>query len=222
VRQLSEHDYFINNETRHSPSEGEWTVTALAPLTRDSDTIGIIEVTVDNSGRAQQLNRLRHMAFGALTTLLAPIFGVVGFSISRTLQKHRNAQQALALSKRQHRQLLDDAPDSMVIHNLDKVIYVNEAAVALHGAGSKEDLLGIDPIELVPEEKRAEVADHRRKAITRGEIRTSEMLGRRRLDGQVVETDTIGIPINWDGQPCILIQSGDMIAQRTAQREIAE
>ena len=88
VRQLSEHDYFINNETRRSPSEGKWTVTALAPLTRGSDTIGIIEVTVDNSDRAQQLNRLRYMPFGALATLLASIFGILGFSISRTLQKH--------------------------------------------------------------------------------------------------------------------------------------
>ena len=222
VHQLSEHDYFINNETRHSPSEGAWTVTALAPLTRGSDTIGIIEVTVDNSDRAQQLNRLRYMAFGALATLLASIFGILGFSISRTLQKHRNAQQALALSERQHRQLLDGAPDSMVIHNQREVLYVNDAAVTLHGASSKEDLLGIDPIELAPEEQRTVILEYRRKALAEGRIQTTEMLGRRQLDGNIIETDSMGIPIEWDGQPCILIQSRDMTAQRTAQREIAE
>ncbi|CAN0248779.1 unnamed protein product, partial [Discosporangium mesarthrocarpum] len=125
-------------------------------------------------------------------------------------------------SERQHRRLLDDAPDSVVIHNFDKVLYVNGAAVDLHGASAPGDLIGLDPIELVPEDNRQAVREHRRIATSRGEIRKTERMGRRRLDGQVVETDSLGIPIEWDGQTCILVQSRDMTGERAAQRDIAE
>jgi PAS domain S-box-containing protein len=214
--------YVMRDEIRDLTSGSEWTATALAPLSRGADTIGIFEVTVDVSERAKQLNRLRYMAFGALVALLASIFGILGFSISRTLHKQREAQQALALSERQHRQLLDDAPDSMVIHNLKEVLYVNAAAVALHDAASRDELIGRDPMELVPEDKRGAVAEHRRMALSRGELQTTELVGRRRLDGEIVETDSMGIPIDWDGQSCILIQSRDVTSQRAAQRDIAE
>lgn len=203
-------------------SDATWTATALAPLSRGPETVGIFEVTVDVLSRAKQLYRLRYLAFGALAALLASIFGILGFSISRTLSKQREAQEALALSERQHRQLLDDAPDSMVIHNLERVLYVNAAAAALHGASSREELIGLDPVELVPEEKRKAVAEYRRVALSRGEIRTTERVGRRRRDGTIVETHSMGIPIEWDGQTCILIQSRDMTSERAAQRDIAE
>jgi PAS domain S-box-containing protein len=214
--------HFELNEPGDLSQNDEWSATAYTPLMRGSDIIGIFEVTVDVSERARQLNRLRYMGFAALAGLLAAIFGILGFSISRTLQKQRDAQQALALSERQHRQLLDDAPDSMVIHNQEEVIYVNEAAVVLHGAASREELLGTDPIELVPEEKRAEVLKHRYRALSDRQAQSTVMLGRRRLDGTIVETDSIGISIDWDGQSCILIQSRDMTDRRAAQRAIAE
>lgn len=222
VNHSSSEAYVRQADVVKSAPETAWTATALAPLSRGPDTIGVFEVTVDVTDRAKQLNRLRYMAFGALAALLAAIFGILGYSISRTLGKQREAQQALALSERQHRRLLDDAPDSMVIHNLSEVLYVNAAAVALHGAASREELIGLNPIELVPEDKRAAVAEHRRMALSRGEIRTTESVGRRRMDGQVVETDSMGIPIDWDGQSCILIQSRDVTAQRADQRDIAE
>lgn len=214
---------YTNSAENHGSAPGDmWTATALSPLTLGGANSGIFEVTVDVMDRARQLNRLRYLAFGALAALLVAIFGILGFSISRTLSKQRETQRALALSERQHRQLLDDAPDSMVIHNLDEVLYANAAAVALHGASSRDALIGLDPIELVPEDKRDAVAEHRRMALSRGEIRTTGSMGRRRIDGTVVETDTMGIPIDWDGQPCILIQSRDMTGERAAQRYIAE
>lgn len=219
---LDTHAYITQSHSDGSLSRATWTATALAPLSRGPDTIGIFEVTVDVLERAKQLYRLRYLAFAALAALLASIFGILGFSILRTLSKQHEAQTALALSERQHRQLLDDAPDSMVIHNQREVLYVNEAAVTFHGASSKEELVGIDPIELTPEDKRALVLEYRRRALTEGRIQTTEILGRRRLDGSIIETDSMGIPIEWDGQACILIQSRDMTAQRAAQRELAE
>lgn len=222
IDQRSSKAYVMREKPVSASPEGVWSATALAPLTHGSDTIGVFEVTVDVSERAKQLNRLRYIAFGALAALLASIFGILGFSISRMLRKQREAQRALAFSERQHRQLLDDAPDSMIIHNLSEVLYVNAAAVTLHGATSRDELIGLDPIELVPEDNRSLVAKHRQKALAKGEIQTTTLMGRRRIDGKIVQTDTMGIPIEWDGQSCLLIQSRDVSEQKAAQRDIAE
>lgn len=195
---------------------------AIAPLIWKGRVVGSVEIDVDLSARAAQLNRLRYMAFAALALLLTAVFGILGISIARTLRKHREAQTALTQSESQHRRLFDEAPDAMVIHNLKRVLYANDAAVALHGADTLEDLVGLDPVELVPDNKREAVRDHRLTALNDGQIVKTESLGRRRLDGSVIETDTMGIPIRWNGEKCILIQSRDVTEKRAAQRSIAD
>ena len=203
-------------------NDGVSTVSyAIAPLVWQGKHRGAIEIEADVSVRARQLNRLRYIAFGALTVLLAAVFGILGASIFRTLKKHRSALDELARSERQYRLLFDGSPDSMVIHDQKTILYANDAAATLHGAGSRDALLGMDPMELVPPDKRAAVRENRRKAIARSEIRRSEALGRQRLDGSLVETESMGIPIEWDGRQCLLIQSRDTSVQRAAQREIA-
>ena len=194
---------------------------AIAPLAWQGNQRGAIEIEADVSDRVNQLNRLRYIAFGALVGLLAAVFGILGLSIGRALKQQHDAQMNIIRSEREYRRLLDDAPDSMVIHDQKKILYANEAAAVLHGADSPDSMLGLDPMLLVPPDKQEAVRSNRRMALDKGEVRRTQSLGRRRLDGTTVETDSNGIPIEWDGKQCLLIQSRDMTEQRKAQREIA-
>jgi two-component system, sensor histidine kinase and response regulator len=195
---------------------------AIAPLIWAGNLKGAIQVDVDLSARAAQLNRLRHLAFGALAGLLAAVMAILGHVVARTLRRHKSASRELTRNIRQHRRLLDEAPDSMVIHNMKRVLYANTAAAALHGAASPDDLIGLDPAVLVPDDKNGLVRQHRQKALREGKVMRTESVGRRRLDGSVVETDSLGIPIEWNGEQCILIQSRDMSERHVHQRKIAE
>lgn len=209
--------------TRLIVTDKDQTVSnAVAPLVWAGEVRGAIQIDVDVSTRSAQLNRLRYLAFCALISLLAAVMGTLGFVAVRTLQKQREAQRELTRNIRQHRRLLDEAPDSMVIHNTKSVLYANMAAAILHGADSPDDLIGIDPGSLIPDGKNDLIRRHRQAALHRGEIVKTESVGRRRLDGSVVETDTMGIPIEWNGEACILIQSRDISERRTQQLRIAE
>jgi len=194
---------------------------AIAPLSWQGRQRGAIEIEADVSGRVKQLNRLRYIAFVALVGLLAAVIGILGLTIVRAQARQRLAQQNILRSERQYRLLLDGAPDSMVIHDQERVLYANEAAASLHGAPSREAMIGLDPMLLVPPDKRLAVRSNRQKTLERDEISKTESLGRRRLDGTIVETDSMGIPIEWDGKRCLLVQSRDMTKQREVQREIA-
>jgi two-component system, sensor histidine kinase and response regulator len=195
---------------------------AYAPFMQGGRFSGAIETYVDMSARAKQLYRLGHMGFAALATLLALVIGVLCISILLTLRKRRETEEELTRNVHQHRRLLDEAPDSMVIHNMVRVLYANTAAAVLHGATSPNDLIGIDPATLIPGDKNDVVREHRLQALREGKVMRTESVGRRRLDGSVIETDTIGIPIEWNGESCILIQSRDMSERRTQQRQIVE
>lgn len=128
---------------RHSISEGSTnshlittesadTVSrAIASLIWVGDLIGAIQIDVDVSTRAAQLNRLRYLAFAALVGLLAAVVATLGFVAVRTLRRDKAAEEELTRNVRQHRRLLDEASDSMVIHNMKRVLYANTAAAAL-------------------------------------------------------------------------------------------
>lgn len=195
---------------------------AIAPLIWAGEVMGAIQIDVDVSERVAQLNRLRYMAFFALIGLLAAVMGTLGFVAARTLRNQKAAQRELTRNVRQYRRLLDEAPDSMVIHNMKRILYANTAASALHGAAAPDDLIGINPIALVPDHMDAAVREYRREALLEAKIIKTESTGRKRLDGSLVEADSIGIPIEWDGESCILVQSRDMSEQRAQQRRVAE
>ena len=201
---------------------GDTVSRAIAPMVWAGKLRGAIEIDIDVSARVAQLNRLRHLAFAALAGLLAAVMAILGYVVARTLRRHKSVRQELTRNIRQHRQLLDEAPDSMVIHNMKRVLYANMAAATLHGAASPDDLVGMDPAELIPNDKNDLVRQHRQRAIREGEVMRTESVGRRRLDGSVVETDTMALSIDWDGERCILIQSRDMTQHRIHQRQIAE
>ena len=81
---------------RHSISEGstnshlittesaDTVCRAIASLIWVGDLIGAIQIDVDVSTRAAQLNRLRFLAFAALVGLLAAVMATLGFVAART------------------------------------------------------------------------------------------------------------------------------------------
>ncbi|MGB0631613.1 MAG: PAS domain S-box protein, partial [Alphaproteobacteria bacterium] len=221
VEQGETHGYVFHLEPEENVDGVSALSHAITPLAWQGEQRGAIGIEADVSARVKQLNRLRYIAFGALIGLLAGVIGILGLSIARALNHQRLTQLNIVRSERQYRLLLDGTPDSIVIHDQEQVLYANDAAAVLHGAESREAMIGLDPMLLVPADKRSAVLANRREALGKGEIRKTETVGRRRLDGVVVETDSMGIPIEWDGKQCLLVQSRDMSKQRETQREIA-
>tara|TARA_R110000868_G_scaffold70902_3_gene208171 strand:+ start:11443 stop:15720 length:4278 start_codon:yes stop_codon:yes gene_type:complete len=220
MRQAIEHGHTFSRLV--ADDNAETISKALAPLIDAGNLKGAIQIEFDATQRAAQLNRLRYLAFGALAILLAAVMTILGFVVRRTLRRHKSVSRELNRNVHQHRRLLEEAPDSMVIHNTKQILYANAAAAALHGADSPEDLVGLNPDVLIPEHQDALIRKNRLKALRDGEVPSTETIGRRRLDGTVVQADTLGIPIEWNGESCLLIQSRDMTVTRAHQRRIAE
>ncbi|OIO89649.1 MAG: hypothetical protein AUJ92_20930 [Armatimonadetes bacterium CG2_30_59_28] len=85
--------------------------------------------------------------------------------IARDVTKQRQAEEGLRQSELRFRQLFENSPDAIFVEDFDGyVLDVNPAACALHGA-SRESLIGRNVLELVPPERRNEVAEGFQKLV---------------------------------------------------------
>lgn len=209
--------------TSSMPTDGEETIsTALAALNSKGNTIGALEIRVDLSARMAELQKLRLVVFLALLALLGLLMGILGIVAIRLLNEQRRVQDELTISEQQHRKLLDDGREAIVISDRDTILYANTAAAVMHGADSPDALIGLDPLQLVPEQHRETVRRYRTEALGENGVRQSDSIGRCTLDGRLIDSHNIGAPVEWNGKSCILVRAWDISPERAAQRAVAE
>ena len=121
-------------------------------------------------------------------------------------------------SEAKYRDLFESSPDAIFIEDENgNVLYVNPAASELHGI-SKDQLIGMNVIDLVPPDLRSEVQQDFFKLTGR--------------DWQIVEgfswtLDSMAIPveirsrrINYQGVPAILLNVRDITKRRLAEEKL--
>ena len=88
-------------------------------------------------------------------------------------------------SDNRFRLLVQSMPDAVRITCDGVVVYVNDAAVKLFGAGTAEDIIGRCSSDFVPENERERLAVRRKMLVANGNVAMEEQQ-RLRLDGTVV------------------------------------
>ncbi|MHC1711693.1 MAG: chemotaxis protein CheB [Solidesulfovibrio sp.] len=128
------------------------------------------------------------------------------------------AIRELRKSEARLRQLVDAAPDSIIIQSEGRFAYVNPAAVRLFGAGSAEDLLGESIIEHMHPDSRDIVRERIRLANAgQGPLPGLE-LTYLRLDGTSVPVEAMATTFEYQGKPGSLVFTRD-ISERKREAE---
>lgn len=92
--------------------------------------------------------------------------------IGRTEEQLKLAYQKLQL----FRAAAKASSDGFVLTDLEgKIIELNDAILRLYGAGKKDEMIGMNSLDLVPQEKRQKVAANMREVISEGSSRGKEM-----------------------------------------------
>jgi PAS domain S-box-containing protein len=128
------------------------------------------------------------------------------------------AIQAAWESEERYRQLVEAAPDAIMVLSDGKWVYLNAATVKLFGAKQPEDLLGRSALEFVHPDDRAFVARRTRliqegKPVERAEIKAL------RVDGSIIHLEVTGIPILYNGRPADQTIVRDVTERRVAEEE---
>jgi diguanylate cyclase (GGDEF)-like protein/PAS domain S-box-containing protein len=130
--------------------------------------------------------------------------------------------EKLSESEKRYRQVVELAPDAIVVVNTGKVIFVNPAAVRLMGAQSADELLGKPVMAFVHPDFRERVFQRIQHAIaTEAPLPPMEAKALK-LDGSGFDVDIISQPITYDGQPAMNVVMRDITERKRVQTALEE
>jgi PAS domain S-box-containing protein len=146
--------------------------------------------------------------------------GVV--AVYADISEIKQNEAVLKESETRYRVLLEALPDAVFIHVDEKIAFVNAAAIRLFGADNADQIIGLESLSLVPEEMRDLHRSRRDKTIAEQTMLPPVEQTRLRLDGSVVDVETIATYIEWEGKPGYLGVMRDITQRKQAQRQTRE
>ncbi len=136
------------------------------------------------------------------------------------LEKYRQAEEELKESEERYRSLVELSPDAIAVQMKGKILYVNEAAVKLHGAASAQELIGRAVSDFIHPDYREVVLERSRRIREKGErvgLIEEKFI---RLDGQPVDVEVAAAPISYEGEQAVQVVFRNIIERKRAEEAL--
>lgn len=128
-------------------------------------------------------------------------------------------QQALQLSEQQNRAMLEMLPDALIVQVDGEVKYINQSAVEIFRAGSKENMMSKSSIELAAVQERDRILKIRNNRLHKDG--SDKILSRHlRLDGEEFSTELFTQSVIWNNQEGTLSIVRDIEQQKSFERQL--
>jgi PAS domain S-box-containing protein len=118
--------------------------------------------------------------------------------------RYKRNVDTIRMSEERYRNLTEWSPDAIIVCAGGQILYTNPAGLHLLGAGSKDDLMGKEIIDLILPSERDQVRERMNLAMLGGRVQLPDAR-LARLDGREIRAETLFGGIIWDGRPAIQI-----------------
>jgi PAS domain S-box-containing protein/putative nucleotidyltransferase with HDIG domain len=142
--------------------------------------------------------------------------------VARDITENMRSENALRESEEKYRQLVEGAPNGIIVYEYNRITYANPAAVALLRAGAESDLLGIPPLSLVHPIDREAVLQRMKAARTSAAVTTLNHEKWFGFDGRIIDVEVKAIPISSQGDGAIQLIIQDINERLQAEQAIRE
>lgn len=143
-------------------------------------------------------------------------------AILRDITQRKEAERDARRGAETFRALLERFPDGVAVHQNGRFVYVNNAVLALLGATGASELVGRRILDVVHPEERDVVSARLEEVERRGRaapLREERLL---RLDGAEIRAEVMGVPVEFDGAPAVVVVMRDVSEQRRLQDRLAQ
>ncbi|MCA9740562.1 PAS domain S-box protein [candidate division KSB1 bacterium] len=157
------------------------------------------------------------ISFNPIISISGTVTGVSIFARNITAQKH--AKQALESSEERYRKLVELSPVTIIMHQDEKVIYMNDAGVRLFGAQSQDELIGKPILEFVHPDYRELVRERIKSGYAgeRANLMEEKLI---RKDGHVLDVEVATAPITFQGRPAVQVLINDVSVRKAAEQAL--
>ncbi|WP_059170556.1 ATP-binding protein [Bacillus sp. FJAT-27445] len=161
--------------------------------------VSLILLIVDKAYHGENFFRLHTLGYTAMAILVGWQYARLTFYITKTRE-----------SEESYKRLIESLPEAVVIHQNNKVIYVNKAAVRMMRAKNKEELIGQHILDCIAPEyidrikERMRLTEQERKPLSPIEYKL------RRMDGEYIFFEVSSMAITFGGKDCQLSLGKDI------------
>ena len=180
-----------------------------APLISRDNVIGVLQVRSKERGVYSQLHldlagRVANQIAGAVAN-------------SQLYAERKQARQALRESEERYRRLVELSPDAIAVVSKGKILFANPAEATIMGASNPEELIGKSTIGILHGEGRTTLEERILRINEKGEYRHVNEGKINRLDGQVIDVESVGASIIYQGKKAVQIVSRDVTQRKRAE-----
>ncbi|PJF24012.1 MAG: hypothetical protein CUN53_19995, partial [Phototrophicales bacterium] len=144
-----------------------------------------------------EITILGGMLLGCLT--------VISFAVVREVTSRRQAERERQFTEDRYRNLVELHPDGIIVHVEGRIVYANQGAARVLGAGAADELIGMSPWRFIHPVYQ-DIVDERVRQLTQFSrpvpIIEEKFL---RLDGSEVDVEVGATPCTYDGKPAIQV-----------------
>ncbi|MGC9471989.1 MAG: PAS domain S-box protein [Bacteroidales bacterium] len=138
------------------------------------------------------------------------------------ITEEKKAEMELRESESRYRSLVEYAPDAIFINLFDKVIMANKACLEIFGAENPEELVGKSIYEIFHPDSHDLIRERIQDLHETGEAVPPVEEKIVRLDGQVVEVETVAAPFSYGGVNAIHVILHDLTRRKMDQKKLEE
>lgn len=147
---------------------------------------------------------------------------VVTRGIFRDITERKAMERELQQSEERYRRLVEDAPVAIFVHSEGKFLYANRETVRLLSAGSQEELIAEPVLSFFHPDCREIIGEQVKQLEALDTVTPRVDLKLVRHDGSVIDVESVGTSIRWQGMPAVQVVLRDITRRKQQDKDREE
>jgi PAS domain S-box-containing protein len=137
--------------------------------------------------------------------------------LARIVIERKKSEEALRRAAERFRELIENMPDGVVVHRMGQIVYVNPTVLSVLGVESAEEVLGKSTLEFIAPEHQQMSIERVRTMYETGQPAPVQEIRIVRRDGSTLDTEMLALPLDFEGEPAILVMARDITERKQMQ-----
>jgi PAS domain S-box-containing protein len=139
---------------------------------------------------------------------------------AQSQQERTKAETALRDSEERYRLLVELSPETILVQSEGNIAYINPAGMKLLGATISEELIGTSLLDRIHPVNRNLVQQRIQNVHEQGQQDSLPEIRMVRVDGQIIDVESIIVGIVYEGKPAVQILIRDITDRKQAEADL--